>query len=59
MCGHELVLCIQKLGKNLAEEGEGGLDEGIAVGREKTKIPSVFPVQLFYLKLAFSDDNKC
>lgn len=58
MCGHELVLCIQKLGRSLAEEGEGGL-HGVAAVREKTKILSVFPVQLFYLKLAFSDDNKC
>lgn len=59
MCGHELVLCIQKLERSLTEEGEGGLDEEIAAGREKTKIPGVFPAQLFYLELAFSDDNKC
>lgn len=46
MCGHELVLCIQKLGRSLAEEGEGELN-GVAAVREKTKILSVFPVQLF------------
>lgn len=33
--------------------------EGVAAEREKTKIPSVFLVKLFYFKLAFRDDNKC
>lgn len=28
MCGHELVLCTQMLGRTLAEEGKGGLDGG-------------------------------
>lgn len=28
MCGHELMLCIQKLGRSLAEEGKGGVDGG-------------------------------
>lgn len=52
MCGHELGLCIQKLGRE-------DWIEGVAAEREKTKIPSVFPVRLFYFKLAFPDDNKC
>lgn len=28
MCGHELRLCMKKLGRSLAEEGKGGLDGG-------------------------------
>lgn len=31
--------------------------EGVAAEREKTKIPSVFPVGLFYFQLAFPDNE--
>lgn len=34
--------------------------EGVAVERgKKNKIQSVFPVRLFYFKVAFPDDIKC
>lgn len=36
MCGHELALCIQKLGSSLAE-GEGGLDGGGSIREGETQ----------------------
>lgn len=60
MCGHELRLCMKKLGRSLAEEGKGGLDGGgSSRAGKKNKIQSVFPVRLFYFKVAFPDDIKC
>lgn len=53
MCGHELILCIQKLGRSLAEE-EKGLDGGGSSREGENKNPKCLSCQSFLLQAILS-----
>lgn len=54
MCGHELVLCIQKLGRSLAEEEKGGLDGGGSSREGENQNPKCLSCRAFLLPASLS-----
>lgn len=54
MCGHELVLCIQKLGRSSAEDGKGGLDGGGSSREGENQNPKCLSCQAFLLQASLS-----